>query len=57
MPRLRRVSTQDPGWSRVHHGRGFRYLDVDGTPRHVAYDAVGKALVQVEFNRKRTEEA
>jgi DNA topoisomerase-1 len=32
MPRLRRVSTQDPGWSRVHHGRGYRYLDVDGTP-------------------------
>ena len=32
-------------------------LDVDGTPRHLAYDAVGKALVQVEFNRKRTEEA
>src|ERR671927_1028103 len=31
MPRLRRVSTQDPGWSRVHHGRGYRYLDVDGT--------------------------
>ena len=32
-------------------------LDVDGTPRHVSYDAVGKALVQIEFNRKRTEEA
>jgi DNA topoisomerase-1 len=32
MPRLRRVSTQDPGWSRLHHGRGYRYLDVDGTP-------------------------
>ncbi len=32
MPRLRRVSTQDPGWSRRHHGRGYRYLDVDGTP-------------------------
>jgi DNA topoisomerase IB len=31
MPRLRRVSAQDPGWSRVHHGRGYRYLDVDGT--------------------------
>ena len=31
MPRLRRVSTQDPGWRRVHHGRGHRYLDVDGT--------------------------
>jgi ribosome maturation factor RimP len=31
-------------------------LDVDGAPRRVAYDAVGRALVQVEFNRKRTEE-
>ncbi len=31
MPRLRRVSAQDPGWSRLHHGRGYRYLDVDGT--------------------------
>lgn len=31
MPRLRRVSTQDPGWTRVHHGRGYRYLDVDGS--------------------------
>ncbi|CAA9319064.1 MAG: DNA topoisomerase IB (poxvirus type) [uncultured Nocardioidaceae bacterium] len=31
MPRLRRVSAQDPGWSRVHHGRGYRYLDADGT--------------------------
>jgi DNA topoisomerase-1 len=32
MPRLRRVSTQDPGWRRIHHGRGYRYLDVDGSP-------------------------
>jgi len=32
VPRLRRVSTQDPGWTRLHHGRGFRYLDVDGSP-------------------------
>ena len=31
MPRLRRVSAQDPGWSRLHHGRGYRYLDVDGS--------------------------
>jgi DNA topoisomerase IB len=31
MPRLRRVSTQDPGWTRVHHGRGYRYLDIDGS--------------------------
>jgi DNA topoisomerase IB len=32
MPRLRTVSTRDPGWRRVHHGRGYRYLDVDGSP-------------------------
>src|SRR5919112_1212287 len=32
MPRPRRVSTQDPGWRRLHHGRGYRYLDVDGVP-------------------------
>src|SRR3954470_1059 len=31
MPRLRTVSTRDPGWRRVHHGRGYRYLDVDGS--------------------------
>jgi ribosome maturation factor RimP len=31
-------------------------LDVDGSARRLAYDAVGKALVQVEFNRRRTEE-
>lgn len=28
-------------------------LDVDGASREVAYDQVAKALVQVEFNRKR----
>jgi ribosome maturation factor RimP len=27
-------------------------LDVDGTPREIAYAEVGKALVQIEFNRK-----
>lgn len=32
MPRLRTVSPSDPGWTRVRHGRGHRYLDVDGTP-------------------------
>ena len=26
-------------------------LDVDGTPREVAYDSIAKALVQIEFNR------
>ena len=30
-------------------------LDVAGSPRRLAYDEVGKALVQVEFNRKRTD--
>jgi ribosome maturation factor RimP len=30
-------------------------LDVAGTPTRLAYDEVGKALVQIEFNRKRTE--
>jgi DNA topoisomerase I len=39
MPRLRTVSSRDPGWRRVHHGRGYRYLDVDGSP-------LGKAEVQ-----------
>jgi len=28
--RLRTVSAQDPGWSRVRQGRGFRYLDLQG---------------------------
>ena len=32
MVRLRRVSANMPGWSRVRHGRGFRYLDEDGAP-------------------------
>lgn len=32
MPRLRTVSTSDPGWTRLRHGRGHRYLDVDGAP-------------------------
>src|SRR5919107_1419984 len=45
MPRLRRVSTQDPGWRRVHHGRGFRYLDVDGTPLRKEEVERVKALV------------
>lgn len=31
MVRLRRVSASMPGWSRVRHGRGFRYLDESGT--------------------------
>ncbi len=32
-------------------------LDVDGTPRRLAYDAVAKAVVQVEFNRKKADVA
>jgi DNA topoisomerase-1 len=32
MVRLRRTSAGSPGWSRVRHGRGFRYLDQDGRP-------------------------
>jgi DNA topoisomerase IB len=32
VPRLRTVSPRDPGWTRVRHGRGHRYLDVDGSP-------------------------
>ncbi len=30
-------------------------LDVAGSPRRLGYGEVGKALVQIEFNRKRTE--
>ncbi|MEJ7633748.1 DNA topoisomerase IB [Aeromicrobium sp.] len=32
MVRLRRTSASSPGWARVRHGRGFRYLDEDGGP-------------------------
>lgn len=32
MVRLRRTSPSSPGWSRVRHGRGFRYLDEDRRP-------------------------
>jgi len=43
--RLRTVSCQGPGWRRVRHGRGFRYLDHDGkTLRPEQVDRV-KALV------------
>lgn len=40
----------------VEAGEGEVTLDVDGTPRQVAYADVAKALVQVEFNRKHTDE-
>ena len=45
MPRLRTVSTSDPGWTRVRHGRGHRYLDVDGSPLGPAEVERVKALV------------
>ncbi|ROS77052.1 DNA topoisomerase IB [Cellulomonas sp. PhB143] len=32
MPRLRRVSPDEPGYARRRRGRGWSYLDVDGTP-------------------------
>lgn len=32
MVRLRRTSASSPGWARIRHGRGFRYLDQDGVP-------------------------
>lgn len=45
MPRLRTVSTQQPGWTRVPHGRGFRYLDAQGRPLEPSDVARVKALV------------
>ena len=45
MPRLRTVSTRDPGWRRIRHGRGHRYLDVDGRPLGRAEVERVKALV------------
>jgi DNA topoisomerase I len=30
MVRLRRTSSSSPGWARIKHGRGFRYLNEDG---------------------------
>ncbi len=32
MVRLRRTSASSPGWARIKHGKGFRYLDQDGVP-------------------------
>jgi DNA topoisomerase I len=45
MPRLRTVSTRDPGWRRIHHGRGYRYLDAHGKPLDKADVERIKALV------------
>lgn len=36
MPRLRRVSPQSPGWSRIRRGRGFSYVDQFGEPLSAA---------------------
>ncbi|CAA9334767.1 MAG: Hypothetical protein PA2244 (similar to DNA topoisomerase IB, but possibly involved in glycosyl-transfer) [uncultured Nocardioidaceae bacterium] len=44
MPRLRTVSTRDPGWKRLRHGRGHRYLGLDGSPLGPAEVARVKAL-------------
>ncbi|MBO9523726.1 MAG: DNA topoisomerase IB [Nocardioidaceae bacterium] len=43
--RLRTVSCQEPGWRRVRHGRGFRYLDAAGAPLPPEDVARVKALV------------
>lgn len=32
MPRLRRTSPDQPGWTRVRRGKGFSYQDPDGAP-------------------------
>jgi len=43
--RLRTVSCQGPGWRRVRHGRGFRYLDTEGKALPPEEVARAKALV------------
>ena len=45
MPRLRRVSPADAGWTRRRRGRGFVYLDEDGAPLDPDLAARAKALV------------
>lgn len=45
MPRLRKVSPREPGWRRVRHGRGHRYLDVDGSPLAADEVELVKSLV------------
>lgn len=45
MARLRTVSTQMPGWTRLPHGRGFRYLDEQGRALDASDVARVKALV------------
>jgi DNA topoisomerase-1 len=43
--RLRRSAPSGPGWTRVRHGKGFRYLDTDGKPLTADDVARVKALV------------
>ncbi len=45
MPRLRRVSPDQPGWTRRRSGRGFRYLDEQGRPLTPEQVARVRALV------------
>lgn len=43
--RLRRSNPSGPGWTRVRHGKGFRYLDETGKPLPADAVARVKALV------------
>ncbi|NKE56867.1 DNA topoisomerase IB [Lentzea sp. PSKA42] len=43
--RLRRSAPSGPGWTRVKHGKGFRYLDAHGRPLAADDIARVKALV------------
>lgn len=43
--RLRTTDPAAPGWRRVRHGRGFRYLDLDGAPLSEADRERVRALV------------
>lgn len=45
MVRLRTSDPHGPGWRRVRHGRGFRYLDADGRPLSAADRERVRALV------------
>ena len=37
VPRLRRVSPRDPGWTRRRAGKGFVYLDESGNRRVIDF--------------------
>src|SRR5262245_9393938 len=45
MPRLRRVSSESPGWTRSRSGRGFDYFDEQGARLGADDVARCKALV------------